>query len=431
MAQAPNDFMTSVQDPRTANGLGGYMLDESFFVPGVTSQTLRQRQEAEMAAGRDPRTVAAKGTAYTDTLGDMYGGRVLTPEGLAEHDRMSQLDTNDAQAEGLRTAAKMTAAVFGGAAMMGSAAPAAGAAAGTEAGAVATPVMGGGGAMGTALPSTGAMAGAGGGGFTGSMAMPELAGSMPAGVTGFSSAIPAAAPAAGSWMPAAATTAGTLGGATAIGTGAQIGAGTAAEGAAAMGAASTPAAATAGDSLFSKALSPLLGTAVKGLVGGAINNALSPNPQKAIDAADPFSTQRQQYQPQLQEMMQGKFSPTDPSYEFRFGQGQKALERSLAASGMGHSGNAWTALMQYGQGMASSEYQNQYQRLAQLSGANFGTGNAGGIAQQQAAAQSGQAAAATDGIINFGQGLYDNWNKTVSPSAEVAPNFGGYENLDF
>lgn len=405
------------------------MLDESSFVPGMTAQTLRQRQDATMAAGRDPRTVAATGSGFTDSLGDAYGGRVLTPEGFAEHTRMSQLDTNDAQAEGLRTAAKMTAAIFGGAAMMGNAAPAVAGEVGG--GAVATPVAGGGGAMGTALPSTGAMVGTTGGGFTGSMAMPELAGSMPAGVTGFSSAIPAAAPAAGSWMPAAATGAGTLGGATAIGTGAQIGAGTAAEGAATLGATSAPVATTVGDSLFSKALSPLIGTAVKGLVGGAINNALSPNPQKAIDAADPFSTQRPQYQPQLQEMMQGKFSPTDPSYDFRFNQGQKAMERTLAASGMGKSGNALTALMQYGQGMASSEYQNQYQRLAQLSGANFGTGAAGGIAQQQAAAQSGQAAAATNGIINFGQGLYDNWNKTVSPSAEVAPNFGGYENLDF
>lgn len=420
MAQAPNDFMTSVQDPRTGNGMGGYMLDESFFVPGMTSQTLRQRQEAEMAAGRDPRTVAATGSGFTDSLGDMYGGRVLTPEGLAEHDRMSQLDTNDQLAQGLRSAGMLAAAPFAASAMMGSAAPAA---AGTEAGAVATPVVGGGGAMGTALPSTGAMAGAGGGGFTGSMAMPELAGSMPAGVTGFSSAIPAAGAtgaldaggwAAGAGMPAAAE-------------------GIAATGAAgaAAGAASTPAVASTGDSLFSKALSPLLGTAVKGLVGGAINNALSPNPQKAIDAADPFSTQRPQYQPQLQEMMQGRFSPTDPSYDFRFNQGQKAMERTLAASGMGKSGNALTALMQYGQGMASSEYQNQYQRLAQLSGANFGTGAAGGIAQQQAAAQSGQAAAATNGIINFGQGLYDNWNKTVSPAAENTLNFGGYENLDF
>lgn len=81
-------------------------------------------------------------------------------------------------------------------------------------------------------------------GFTGSMAMPELAGSMPAGVTEFSSMIPATPAAGTGYLTSAgmaggagsAAGAGLLGGATDA-TGALIGAGTAPEGAAAMAAA--------------------------------------------------------------------------------------------------------------------------------------------------------------------------------------------------
>lgn len=81
-------------------------------------------------------------------------------------------------------------------------------------------------------------------GFTGSMAMPELAGSMPAGVTEFSSMIPATPAAGTGYLTSAgmaggagsAAGAGLLGGATNA-TGALIGAGTATEGAAAMNAA--------------------------------------------------------------------------------------------------------------------------------------------------------------------------------------------------
>ena len=52
----------------------------------------------------------------------------------------------------------------------------------------------------------------------------------------------------------------------------------------------------------------------------------------------------------------------DPGYAFRFSQGQKALERSAAARGGLISGNTGGALQQYGQGMASQEYQNAFNR---------------------------------------------------------------------
>jgi len=56
----------------------------------------------------------------------------------------------------------------------------------------------------------------------------------------------------------------------------------------------------------------------------------------------------------------------DPSYKFRLKQGQQALDRSSAARGMGYSGAQMKAAQDYGQGMASTEFGNYYNRLAGL-----------------------------------------------------------------
>lgn len=54
------------------------------------------------------------------------------------------------------------------------------------------------------------------------------------------------------------------------------------------------------------------------------------------------------------------------AYQFRVGQGQQALERSLAAKGMLGSGNRLMELTKYGQDMGSQEYDNQFNRLKGL-----------------------------------------------------------------
>ena len=69
----------------------------------------------------------------------------------------------------------------------------------------------------------------------------------------------------------------------------------------------------------------------------------------------------------------------DPSYQFRLKQGQQALDRSSAARGMGYSGAQMKAAQDYGQGMASTEFQNYYNRLAGL--AQGGQQAAGSMAQ--------------------------------------------------
>lgn len=105
--------------------------------------------------------------------------------------------------------------------------------------------------------------------------------------------------------------------------------------------------------------------------------------QAAVSAADPFAAQRGQYQNSLKDLMSGNFSSSDPSYQARFQGGQQALERSQAAKGFLGSGNMLTALQDYGQGQASQEYNNQYQRLMPLTGATTGSPAAAGALQGQ------------------------------------------------
>jgi len=73
---------------------------------------------------------------------------------------------------------------------------------------------------------------------------------------------------------------------------------------------------------------------------------------------------------------------TDPGYAFRFKEGERAVNNSMAARGLGISGAGLKAATKYGQDMGSQEYQNAYNRF-QANRANQGQvyGNAFNQAQ--------------------------------------------------
>ena len=71
----------------------------------------------------------------------------------------------------------------------------------------------------------------------------------------------------------------------------------------------------------------------------------------------------------------------DPSYQFRLGEGLKALDRQASARGGLISGGALKAAQRYGQDFASQEFGNAYNRLAGLAG----------VGQTATGAQSGAA----------------------------------------
>jgi hypothetical protein len=83
----------------------------------------------------------------------------------------------------------------------------------------------------------------------------------------------------------------------------------------------------------------------------------------------------------------GQFNQNNPQYQFLLKQGQQALDRSAAARGMGYSGAQMKAAQQFGQGLASQQYEKEYDRAAQEFGNYYN--------RLAALAQGGQQAATT------------------------------------
>lgn len=107
----------------------------------------------------------------------------------------------------------------------------------------------------------------------------------------------------------------------------------------------------------------------------------------------------------------------DPGYKFREQQGMKALNQSAAAKGLGISGSNIKGAQEFGQGLASTEYQNAYQRFMAnrlaatqaLQGLGAGgltaAGGIGGLAGGQANVYTGTGQNLAQNYQNLGQGI--------------------------
>lgn len=103
----------------------------------------------------------------------------------------------------------------------------------------------------------------------------------------------------------------------------------------------------------------------------------------------------------------------DPGYNFRMAEGMKALERSASARGLLQSGGTLKGIQQYGQNLASSEYENAFsrylsQREARLDPYRYlsGQGQAAAVGQAANVGSTGAALAeiaAQRGNINAAQ----------------------------
>jgi hypothetical protein len=156
------------------------------------------------------------------------------------------------------------------------------------------------------------------------------------------------------------------------------------------------------------------GGAIGGSLGGMLDPSTSnkggPANQGAAAAADPFASQRPQYQQQLSSLMADPSSVSKlPGYQFQLDQGVQAVDRAAGAKGMLGSGNRLAELMHYGQGLASDFYGKQVSTLSQLSGANIGSpaAAAGIIGQQQGAAAAGGAQLGS--LIGQNAGAMGSW----------------------
>ena len=138
-----------------------------------------------------------------------------------------------------------------------------------------------------------------------------------------------------------------------------------------------------------------LGTGLYSLLGG--NTSLI---NQAQSIADPFASQRPQYQSMLQQLLTNPSSfNLSPAAKSQMTLGSENLARQGAAQGFLGSGNILAELQKYGQNVASQDYFNQINAITPLTGATTGNPAAAGAIM---AALYGQQ---NDGLSNIGGGI--------------------------
>jgi len=121
---------------------------------------------------------------------------------------------------------------------------------------------------------------------------------------------------------------------------------------------------------------------------------------------------------------------TDPSYQWRLQQGQRALEQSQAAKGIQFTGGTQAALQDYAQNQASNEYANAYNRFMNDQNTAYGRQSSlAGVGQNVGTniASSGQNMANASGVIasnmaNAISGLYQDVGKAQSAGQIASSN---------
>ena len=94
---------------------------------------------------------------------------------------------------------------------------------------------------------------------------------------------------------------------------------------------------------------------------------------------------------------------TEPGYQFRFEEGQRALDRGAAARGGLLSGGYGRKAIRYGQGFASQEYSNVYNRIANIAGLGQTSATTSGNAALYAGQGMGNAASNAGNATAYGQ----------------------------
>lgn len=183
----------------------------------------------------------------------------------------------------------------------------------------------------------------------------------------------------------------------------------------------------------------MVGAAAITVVGGAVSaNQQKKGAQGAANATErannasiaeqqrQYDLTRQDQQPwmqagqsalgQMQALNAGDFSSfkESPDYQFAFDQGMQGLDRSAAAGGMLTSGGADADRIAYGQGMASQQYGNYYNRLAGLAGVGQQTASGLGQLGANTGANIGNA------LMNTGQARASSYMAKADANSQLA-----------
>lgn len=156
---------------------------------------------------------------------------------------------------------------------------------------------------------------------------------------------------------------------------------------------------------------------------------------KANDLLNPYIAAGSDATAKLSDLAGQKFtfSQDDPSYQWRLQQGQQALERSASGRGSVLGGAAAKSMARYAQGLASTEYQNAFNRwdtsrrgtgalLDTLAGRGLSASNAAGSNLMGGAKYGGDI---TTDASKFGAGLNQNAAQYAGNVGMDAARFGG------
>ena len=114
---------------------------------------------------------------------------------------------------------------------------------------------------------------------------------------------------------------------------------------------------------------------------------------------------------------------TDPGYNFRMSEGIKALERSASARGLLQSGGTLKGITQFGQNLASQEYENAFTRYLQEREARLDPYRY--LTTQGQAAAVGQAANVGEGLTSLGNIAAQREVTQGNIASGLAGNIGG------
>jgi hypothetical protein len=123
--------------------------------------------------------------------------------------------------------------------------------------------------------------------------------------------------------------------------------------------------------------------ALYGLIHGGTGGATS-DANKVADAADPYRSQRAQWQQPIVDLMKDPSSILkDPAFQASLNLGLENTSRAAGAAGMGLSGNRLADLQKYGQSAGYSAIQTKLKNLEDLAGVNSGSPAAAAKAIEQ------------------------------------------------
>ena len=139
-----------------------------------------------------------------------------------------------------------------------------------------------------------------------------------------------------------------------------------------------------------------LDSQIRGLYGGQYTGTGMPGVNQYVDPTAPVSQIGNVNALNQTKPVEGQYDKsinmphynwhTSPGYDWRLNEGRRAIDTSAAARGSVFSGATLKALDRYGQGVASDEYGNVFNRLGKIAG--FGTDTIGSSSSM--AMQTGQ-----------------------------------------